>query len=238
MSDTSTIMRLTGSFRKIGLASIACIGMGVAAELPSDTLEELADDQFQVREVAQLKLLQWARDNEGEAPRLLFGHHRSSKDPEVKIRCMDVLKELAKESYSKHGKGFIGIQMRDEMVIIPGNNEHRAAIRISVILPGMAAEKAGLKVGDLLVGINGKHWPAPATDAMKAQVMAMTPGTKITVQVLRDEKVEDVNVTLVKRPVTADDQMLQHMPGRAAEAEKRAWDEYFRMWKERHDPGA
>ncbi len=209
-----------------------------AAELPADTLEELADDQFQVREVAQLKLLNWARENEGKSPGLLFQHHRVSKDPEVKIRCMEVLKDLAKDGYAQHGQGFIGIQMRDEMVRLPGKDELQPAIRITFILPGLAAEKAGLQVGDLLIGINGKTWPSPATDTMRQEVMDMKPTTKITVQVLRGEKVENVEVTLVKRPLTADNPMLERMPGRAAEAEKQAWEEYFQKWKERHDPGA
>ena len=210
----------------------------MAAELPAEALEKLADDEFKVREQAQADVLGWARKHEGEAPGLLFGAHRNSKDPEVRIRCMEILKDLARDGYAQHGKGFIGIQMRDEMVLMPGGNQHQAAIRITFILPGLAAEKAGLKVGDLLVGINGKTWPSPATDFMRQQVMDMKPTTKITVQVLRDEKVEDVEVTLVRRPLTADNPMLERMPGRAADAEKQAWEEYFQEWKDKHDPGA
>ncbi|MGB0292175.1 MAG: PDZ domain-containing protein [Luteolibacter sp.] len=206
--------------------------------MPADTLEELADDQFQVREVAQLKLLNWAREHGAEAPELLFREHRNCRDPEVKIRCMEVLKALAEDDYAMHGQGFIGIQMQDEMALMPETGKQQAAIRITSILVGLAAEKAGLVRGDLLVGINGKAWRSPATVEMRQQVMDMKPTTKITLQVLREEKIEDVDVVLVKRPKTADNPMLHRMPLRAAEEERKEWEKFFQQWKSEREAGA
>lgn len=215
------------------LALAVCTG----AELPAQAMSKLSAEEFKVREEAQRDLLNWAREHEEQAPALLFEHHRKSDDPEVKFRCMEILKDLARDGYARHGKGFIGIQMMDEMVAVPGEEQPKAAIRITSVLPGLAAEKAGLKAGDLIVGINGKGWPPPATETMREQVMDMKPTTKITLQVLRDQKVEDVDVTLVKRPITADNPMLERMPGRAAELEERMWEEYFQRWKQNHEPG-
>lgn len=210
----------------------------VAVELPSEALGRLADDEFKVREAAQQEVLIWARKNPQKSPSLLLGYLRKTSDPEVQFLCAEVLKSLARDEYATHGKGFIGIQMRDEMVIMPEDDKQRAAIRITFILPGLAADKAGLKVGELLVGINGKGWPSPATTAMREQVQDMKPATKIILQVIRNNKVEDVEVTLVKRPLAADNPMLERMPGRAAQAEQRQWEEYFQKWKKRYDPGA
>lgn len=209
-----------------------------AIELPSEALGRLADDSFKVREAAQQEVLIWARKNPQKSPSLLLRYLRKTADPEVQFLCAEVLKSLAKEEYATDGKGFIGIQMRDEIVIMPEDGKQQAAIRITFIFPGLAADKAGLKVGELLVGINGKGWPSPATTAMREQVQDMKPTTKIILQVIRNKKVEDVEVTLVKRPLAADNPMLESMPGRAAEAEKRQWEEYFQKWKKRYDPGA
>ena len=232
-----TDFRGIARLRSIVVAVAVFSGICHAAELPSEALGKLGDDEFKVREAAQMEVLKWARENQAKSPGMLFQYHRKAVDPEVKFRCMEILKMMAKDGYAKHGKGLIGIQMRDEMVIIPGKDGQQAAIRITFVLPGLAAEKTGLKIGDLLVGINGKGWPSPATDAMREQVMDMKPTTKITLQVLRNEKVEDVEVTLVKRPLTADNPMLERLPGRAAEAEEQQWQQYFQEWKQRHDPG-
>ncbi len=210
----------------------------VAVELPSESLGRLADNEFKVREAAQQEVLIWARKNPQKSPGLLLRYLRKTADPEVQFLCSEVLMSLAKEEYATDGKGFIGIQMRDEMVIMPESGKQQAAIRITSILPGLAAEKAGLKVGELLVGINGKGWPSPATSAMREQVEDMKPTTKIILQVIRNKKLEDVEVTLVKRPLAADNPALELMPGRAAEAEKRQWEQYFQKWKKRYDPGA
>lgn len=232
-------IQLDGLFWRNQLIVLAgCIGSCLAIEVPADTLEELADDQFQVREVAQLKLLNWAREHGAEAPELLFREHRNCRDPEVKIRCMEVLKALAEDDYAMHGQGFIGIQMQDEMALMPQTGKQQAAIRITSILVGLAAEKAGLVRGDLLVGINGKAWRSPATVEMRQQVMDMKPTTKITLQVLREEKIEDVDVVLVKRPKTADNPKLHRMPLRAAEEERKEWEKFFQQWKSEREAGA
>ena len=213
------------------------IGSVVSAQLPAELLEKLADQQFQVRETAQQDVLGWALANKDEAPRILLSCLVKNTDPEVKFRCMRVLEALARSEYEKQGQGFIGIQMRDEMVRLPDGNDLKAAIRVTFILPGLAAEKAGLKVGDLIVGINGKGWDSPATDGMRQQVMGMRPTTEIKLQALRGDKVEEFDVTLVRRPVTADNPMLERLPGHAEKAEKRLWEQYFEQWKKKHQPG-
>lgn len=232
---TLSNMRLTW-IKRMTLAILA-IGNCLAAEMPAEALGKLADDEFKVRESAQQEVLDWARKHEAGAPAKLFQYLRENADPEVRFRCMRILEDLARDGYAQHGKGFIGIQMMDEMVQIPGKDQPQAAVRITFVLPGMAAERAGLKVGDLIIGINDKTWPSPAVEAMRQQVMDMKPTTKINVHVLRNGKVEDVEVTLVKRPVTADNLMLERIPGGVAEAERRDWEEYFEQWKRSHDPG-
>ncbi|MDX1680188.1 MAG: PDZ domain-containing protein, partial [Akkermansiaceae bacterium] len=144
----------------------------------------------------------------------------------------------ARDHYARHGKGFIGIGMDDIMVEIPGEQNPVPAVVITRIIEGMAAEKAGLKVGEVVVGIDGKRWPAPATEPMRKQVMDLKPMTKIEMQILRDGKIENVEVTLVRRPLEADNLMLERMPGRARKAEQDRWEKFFREWKQEHDPKA
>ncbi|MFZ4079479.1 MAG: PDZ domain-containing protein, partial [Microbacteriaceae bacterium] len=57
-----------------------------------------------------------------------------------------------------------------------------------------AAEKAGLKSGDVVLKFNG----FPVTDAsdLTALVRTSAAGESVTIQVLRDGKVQDIAVTL------------------------------------------
>ena len=122
-----------------GFASLLMLAsLCTAAELPSEALGRLKDDKFKVREAAQAEVLEWARAHEEKSPGLLFQYHRKAEDPEVRSRCLKVLESLARDGYAEHGKGFIGIQMRDELVLIPGDDKQHAAIRITFILPGLA----------------------------------------------------------------------------------------------------
>lgn len=207
-----------------------------AAELPEELLSGLADPDFKARESAELDLLQWARKHEEEAPSLIYKEYYTSKDPEVRSRCMSLLESLARDSYATHGKGFIGIRMDDVMAEVPGEEDPVPAVIITKVIEGMAAEKAGLREGELVIGINGKRWPAPATDAMRDQVMDLKPMTKVQVQVLREDQIEDVEVTLVRRPLRADNLMLERMPERAAAAEQAQWEKFLNEWKQQHDP--
>ena len=65
---------------------------------------------------------------------------------------------------------------------------------ISQVEPDAPGAKAGLKVGDVITGINGQ----PVEDAGHAQVMitSMRPGTRVEVQILRNGQSQTVPVTL------------------------------------------
>jgi len=66
--------------------------------------------------------------------------------------------------------------------------------RLEEIVSGGAAEKAGLKSGDVVLKFNG----FPVTDAsdLTALVRTSAAGESVTIQVLRDGKVQDIAVTL------------------------------------------
>ncbi|NCO32712.1 MAG: hypothetical protein AUJ92_08710 [Armatimonadetes bacterium CG2_30_59_28] len=73
---------------------------------------------------------------------------------------------------------------------------------VSKVMPGGPSEAAGLKEGDVIVGLNGK--PLQSSEELRAIVAGMFPGTSLTVKVLRvvDEKIQEkeIKVTLGQRP--------------------------------------
>lgn len=209
-----------------------------AADFPEELATGLAADDFQAREAAQMALLDWARKSPGERAPSIHAHYRGDKDPEVRIRCLAVLEELARDDYKNHGSGFIGIRMQDAWVELPGEERPRQGVRITHVLPGMAAEKSGIQPGDVLLKLNGQPIAEPPTESIRQSVMGLKPGTRIELELLRQAETLKLEVTLGRRPLAADNLMFERFPERAAEAEQRLWESFRQKWLEKLEPGA
>lgn len=208
-----------------------------ALELPADFLTRLKDERFRTREDAQRELLEWSRGRQDAAMTELLRQSRAASDPEVRARCLAVLRDLVAEEYQRDGEGYIGVQMLNEFANVPGEARPRAAIRVAEVLADTAAAAAGLKVGDLIVGLNGKVWhQGPLAIPFGEKVREFKPGDTITLQLFRDGKVMDLALKLGRRPAFAD----LPFPGLTEEdkqaAEKAAREAHFRRWLERHPP--
>jgi serine protease Do len=98
--------------------------------------------------------------------------------------------------YGKVSHSYIGVGITD---VTPENSKFfdlkdaNGAV-ISEVQPDSPGAKAGLKVGDVITGLDGKK----VTDAgqLQAEVSSKHPGTKVTLDVLRDGKSVNVPVTL------------------------------------------
>jgi C-terminal processing protease CtpA/Prc len=213
-------------FLLLWMASLAC-----ALEIPPEPLADLKSEDFRKREVAQSLLLVWARERSEKAMDLFYSQWRASDDPEERDRCMTILRELVEDIHSKDGEGFIGIRMQDELANIPGDPKPRAVIRVIQIVPEAAAEKAGIQLNDLIAGMDDQTWhEGLASMNFMEKVRKMKPNSKVTLKVMRDGKLQDIVVTLGRRPLSADHPFEPQEEIDAAErAEKEA---YFRRWLE------
>jgi len=98
--------------------------------------------------------------------------------------------------YGKVSHSYIGVGITD---VTPENSKFFAlkdanGAVISEVQPDSPGARAGLKVGDVIVGLDGKK----VTDAgeLQAEVSSKQPGTKVALDVLRDGKSVNVPVTL------------------------------------------
>ena len=73
---------------------------------------------------------------------------------------------------------------------------------VSDVTPGGAADKAGLKRGDVILSYQGR--PVVDTNAFRNEIAATKPGSAVTLQVLRDGKTTDVKATLEEMAVARD----------------------------------
>ena len=97
-------------------------------------------------------------------------------------------------------RGWIGVGVQDlskeiaESFRIPGT---RGAL-ITEVFRGTPADRGGVRVGDVLVAVDGK----PVTDSatMLNLIAALVPGSQANLRVMRDAKAIDLKVTVGKRP--------------------------------------
>jgi len=70
----------------------------------------------------------------------------------------------------------------------------RAGAVISMVMPGGAAERAGIQPGDVIVQFNGRE--VPTTSDLQKMVTATKPGTSVPVRVVRDGREQTLNVVV------------------------------------------
>jgi len=96
-------------------------------------------------------------------------------------------------------RGWLGIEPAD-----PPDEAARAVpqegggVAIRRVVSGGPADRAGIRVRDVVVEIAGK--PTRDTPALLARIAELPPGTTVKVKVWRDRGVQDVDVTVGKRP--------------------------------------
>jgi len=209
-------------------------GALMAVEVPRDSLQRLNAEGYRAREDAQAELLAWARRHPVEALDLLYRQSRAAEDPEVRERCLGVLRDLVNDEYSREGEGFIGISMRNEVGMVPGDPKPRGVIRVVHVVPDSAADRAGLRINDLIVGLNDLVWrEEQPSQPFSERIRQMKPDTKVALKVLREGGLVTVEVKLGRRPLVADNPFLDQRQVDLEAAEKAAKDAYFRRWLER-----
>src|SRR6266478_5777654 len=97
-----------------------------------------------------------------------------------------VMDRLTREG--KVTRGYLGINPQPlTMDLAKAFNlpDDSSGVMVGGVMPGTAAEKAGLKNGDVILEINGKKMTDPRT--LQLLVAQMSPGTKVTLRILRSE---------------------------------------------------
>lgn len=232
----------------IGVGSSTLLAQVEPTEVPAGLIEQLGADQFDLRKGAYAELKKWSKEHIEIAPELLHKAWQASNQPEAKSRCYELMKESAVSRKFGRGKGFVGIMM-DAMIIggralpnqgdvVPNANPNalQRGIRIAQVLPKTPAQKAGLKAGDVIMGIDKldfnelpeKNQRFDARSVFQDYVKSKQPDDVITLHLLRDGKKIDQEVTLMKRPASADASLF----GREEDMERREADLYFEQWLE------
>jgi len=103
------------------------------------------------------------------------------------------------ESILKHGKvirGYLGVYIQDineTMAKALGLSEPKGAL-ISDVQKGGPGDKAGLKHGDVIIGLNGKE--VESSTQLRNSIASMAPGTRVQLKIIRDGKEKMITAKL------------------------------------------
>jgi len=109
-----------------------------------------------------------------------------------------VMDQLVKNG--KVTRGYMGAYLQpinDKLAQQFGLKDERGAL-VAKVEPGKPADKAGIKVGDVIVGFNGQ--PVESPNALTVEVVQQAPGATVTLDAVRDGKPMKFSVTLGSRP--------------------------------------
>ncbi len=175
-----------------GLLALALVPgtMGAAAAGELDTLVQgLADEVYATRESSTAELIQRARGESDPVWKLVLKHFRSDPEPEVRLRCEVILRDMA-DNY-----GFLGVQHRERTYFSVDGKSHRG-VELMTIIEGQPAHAAGLKVGDIVIEIDGKSLDIEDTvNLFGSTIRLLGAGRQTTVKIDRLGEVLTIPIT-------------------------------------------
>ena len=107
-----------------------------------------------------------------------------------------IAKQLIDSGAAAHA--YLGVTPQDGSA--SDGSATRAGAEVTSVGEDTPASKAGLKVGDVIVAVNGK--PVDSADSLIGHVREKTTGDQVTLTVLRDGKSIEVTATLAAKPST------------------------------------
>jgi predicted metalloprotease with PDZ domain len=215
------------------LCSVMLMVVASAEAVPKDLLDGLSSDDFKQREASQLGIEKWVDEKGLAAVAEIYKLYTVTDDPEVRSRCFRVLRTQSDKDYLDDGKGYLGVQMREEVVEIPGDEKPRYCIRITLVQPGSQAELGGIKVGDLIASMDGGKWyNQDAILEFSKLISSYKPRRKVMFEVIRagQEKLLEIPIILGKRPVEDMNLLYYNDP---MKLDKDARDKHFNEWLEK-----
>ena len=207
---------------------------GLAVHIPDEILLKLTSADFGVREDAERALIGWAKADRTSRAKEIIGELDTTEDPEIRERCASALRSIAMIDYLKEGEGYLGIGIKEEPWPDQNGGGNKWAVRITHVVGGGAAFRAGLISGDLITGLQEKSWEhSGAAEALSSSIRQLQPGTSVAIRIFRKDVEMNLQVVLDRRPPPVANQAgLGAMDFEAND--RAAKDLYFKKWMNDH----
>ena len=196
----------------------------------------LGAESFALREKAHAALEKYSKHYPEHLKTALLPKYQESTDPEIRFRLVSVLFKSFRQEMRNTPKGFLGIWMHSQRVVVKGKKAV-GSILVRQVMVGSAAEQAGLRAGDKIIAVDDLTFPIPVArqgrpaplqpslvqdhvDKFKSYIESKQRGDKVTLKIQRQQQQLSIDVQLGKRPA--------HLTDRSQEAkEERAFDQWI-----------
>lgn len=112
--------------------------------------------------------------------------------------AMNVVKQIKEKGYVSRGQLGVMVQQVSDDVVKGLKLDNANGAVVTQVNKGSAADKAGIRPGDVILAYNGQ--PINQSADLPPLVGQTPPGSKATVELLRDGKKETVPVTVAEMP--------------------------------------
>ncbi len=112
----------------------------------------------------------------------------------------DIMDQLVKHGEVRRGRLGVLIQdMTPDLSSAFGIDNNTGAV-IAQVVPGSTADKSGIKVGDVVLAVNGRE--VHGSGDLRNRIGMLHIGEKVTLKLLRDGKPREVTATVAEAPQT------------------------------------
>jgi serine protease Do len=135
----------------------------------------------------------------GEVVGLLFGG--STQQPNVAYALPSKAIRRVAADFRQFGEaryGWLGMDVRQVAIVTATNVPPQPAVRVELITDGTPAKAAGLRAGDLLLGINQQ--PVRTLPQVAEALFYLRAGEQASIQVLRSNQTAQVAFNVGQRP--------------------------------------
>jgi serine protease Do len=105
-----------------------------------------------------------------------------------------VMEQLLKDGRVRRGMLGVGIQNVTEETAKALELKERSGILVSNVTPGSAAEKAGIKRGDVITAVNGEK--VEDSNVLRNRIAGTLPGTEVRLSIVRNGEQMELTATL------------------------------------------
>ena len=180
------------------VTALSLLASAVLAGSPAEEVARLGDPSFRVREKASAALKVVAATNHTAVLEACIAGYASTDDVEILARLDEIMLPVVERKIYNRPKGFLGLRLESSAAVL--NGKAVPAIEAAMIVEGQAAEKAGVKMGDLILAMDGKAVTEDGTSPFIAVIQEMEPGTTVRLEILRGENRVTIPVVLSERP--------------------------------------
>ncbi|MCG3136390.1 MAG: hypothetical protein HJJLKODD_00222 [Phycisphaerae bacterium] len=198
-------------------------------------VEELAHPEYAVRQQAQEQL----RALPIAALPHLHDIYLQLSDLEVRLQLASIAEDIACREVVMQSGGFIGISWQPVDAVEDSRvPRDQFGVIVQRVLPGSAAERAGLAIGDLLLSMDGEKLmldPKEPRDFAR-QIGSVPPGKRIKFGVMRGHRYFTVRLIVGHRPWT----YIRSNPQLSPEAQQQVdhAEELLREWQTESQPSS